>query len=192
MLTGLQTGDEVVSKRHAPAPPAHAASPAKRGLLASLALLVVGAIVVYSLLPDGARDAVNDVASHAGVVGHAVPWVERADTALHRMFDGSTGAVVARSIQRVTHFSGENASLQEYSVRRMGDRVSVRISVNWHGGFTGDGYTTIVAWEFSESGHISVTLLGDDAPTPVTDSNMRELDIWFRAELFPVLRSNAG
>jgi predicted nucleic acid-binding Zn ribbon protein len=171
---------------------------ARRGMLASLGLLVVVAIVVYLVLPRGAKDAVNEIATQSGTVGHVVPWIERADTTLRRMLDGDDGIALARTVQKITHPLGENPSLGGYDVRRMGDRISVRISTNWEGGIVkmdghGARYTTDVVWEFGESGHVSATIISDTFSVGMAQSNAgRQLDDWFRAELYPVLYSNTG
>lgn len=197
MLTGLRSGHEVVSRSSRAAPAPAEPGRAKRGLFASLALLAIGAIVVYSVMPGGAKDVVNAVAARSGVVGRVVPWGDRAETALRGMLDGRNGAIVASSIQSITHPTGENPSLGDYSVRRVGDRLSVRISVNWQGGLLklggrGANYTTAVAWEFSEGGHVSTTVVSDTSVIDVSRANARRLDDWFRAELYPVLHSDAG
>lgn len=189
MLVGLKAGDQVVSVK--PAPTAER-SRRKRGFLATAGALVVGAVVVYLLLPRSTKDTVNNIASHSGVVGRAVPWVERADTALRTMLDGQSGAAVALSIQASTHPTGVNPRFVGYDVTRMGDRVAVRISVSWQGGITGDGYTTVVLWEFSESGHISTTLVSDSSVIPASRAGIRRLDDWFRASFYPTLYSNTG
>lgn len=196
MLTGLGSGDVVVSRSSYAAREPTAPPRAKRGLLASLVLLAFGAIVVYAVMPRGARDAVNEVASRVGVAGRVVPWVDRAETAVRNMLDGQDGAV-ASSIQTLTHPTGENPSLGGYVVRRVGDRLSVRISVNWQGGLVkmdgrGANYTTDVVWELSEAGHASTTIVSDTSAIKVSRANARRLDDWFRAEMYPVLHDNAG
>lgn len=175
-----------------PAVPAQPPVKPKRGLLASMALLVIGAIVVYSVLPRGAKDTVNAVASRSGVAGRVVPWAERADTALRQMLDGENGPIAARSIQALAHPAGTNPSLNGYEVRQLGDRVSARISVSWQGSLTGIVYTTEVIWEFSESGHGSATISFDNGPVGVFQADRARVDDWFRTSFFPVLYGNVG
>jgi len=189
MLGGFQPGDEVLSKRVPPTTPAKP-SRARRGLLASAALFVVGAIVVYSVLPRGAQDTINELASRSGPAGRAIPWIDRADTTTRTMLAGPSGLTAAKIIQAITHPTGKNPSLRTFDVRRMGDRISVRLSTSWQGGFVGTDYTTVVVWEFSEGGHISAKVIADD--TMIGPGNARQLDDYFRLEFFPVLRSNTG
>lgn len=198
VLTGLGSGNEVVSRSsRAALAPTEPRRRSKRGLLASLALLALGAIVVYSVMPRGARDVVNQAASRSGLVGRVVPWADRAETALRGMLDGHDGATIAHSIQAITHPTGENSSLGGYVVRRVGDRLSVRISVNWQGGLLkvdgrGANYTTDVVWDFGEGDHVSTTVISDTSVIAVSRTNARRLDDWFRVELYPVLHANAG
>jgi hypothetical protein len=191
MLTGIKAGDQVVSVKPAPTT-APAAPKPRRGLLATIGILALGAVVIYLVLPSGAKDAVNAVASRSGIVGRAVPWAERADTAVRQMLGGDSGVRAAASIQATTHPTGENPRLTGYEVTRLSDRLAVRISVGWQGGFTGSTYTTIVLWEFSESGHVSTTIVSDDSVIPASDAGVQRLDDWFKTSFYPPLYSNTG
>ena len=84
----------------------------------------------------------------------------------------------AASIQAATHPTGENPRLTGYEVTRLSDRLAVRISVGWQGGFTGSTYTTIVLWEFSERGHVSTTIVSDDSVIPASEAGVQRLDGW--------------
>lgn len=189
MLAGLKGGDQVVSVNPVPKPVPTAAKP-RRSLLATLGILAIGAVVIYLVLPSGAKDAVNAVASRSGIVGRAVPWAERADTAVRSMLDGSSGATAAASIQSSLHPTGGSPRLVSYDVRRMGDRLAVQISVNYQAATT--DYTIVILWEFSESGHISTTLIADDSLWSASKSDVQRLDDWFRASFYPPLYSNTG
>ena len=183
MLTGTKAGDRAAPT--APTPPK-----ARRSFLATLGILAIGAVVVYLVLPSGAKDAVNVVASRSGIVGRAVPWAERADTLVRRMLDGNSGARAAASIQVATHPTGGNPRLVSYDVTQMGDRLAVRISVSYQAATT--AYTIVVLWEFSERGHISTTLVADDSFWPASTSGVQRLDDWFKTSFYPPLYSNTG
>jgi len=161
-------------------------------LLPTLGGLAVVAVLVYIFLPDHspAKDTINSIASRSGVLGHAVPWTERADTAVRAMLNGSSGATAARSILAASHPTGENPHLTNYDVRQLGDHLVVQISVGWEGFITGSNYTTVVSWEFGESGHISAAVVSDNAPTPPMSQSA--IDDWFRTSFYPPLHSNAG
>lgn len=161
----------------------------RRGLLATLALLAIGAVVVYMVLPRGAKDAVNELASRSGVAGRVVPWADRAETAVRQMLDGGSGATAARMIQQIAHSLGDTPSLRTYSVQRMGDRISVRIFVSWKGPF--NAHETEVVWEFSESAHAYAKIVSDTYGF-ITDRDNRRIDDWFRTEFYPALHSNTG
>jgi hypothetical protein len=154
-----------------------------------VSLAIVGALV-YALIP-GAKETIDTVASHSGVVGKVVPWADRAETALRQMMDGSFGASMARTIRGITHPTGSDARLRSYDVRRMGDRISVRISTDWQG-LSDASYTTDVVWEFDEAHHIVAEVVSDNALFSVAAENARQLDEYFRREFYPVLWTNTG
>jgi hypothetical protein len=171
--------------------------PTRRAKIAMHWLLSLGAVAlvataVYSQLPVRTRDDLSLAASRAGIVGRVVPWAERAGAMLRSMMSGPSGVAAARSIQAIAHPTGRNAQLGDYDVRRVGDRISVRISASWQGGFSGVGYATDVVWEFDETRHISATVVSDSALVRIAAKNARRLDDYFRLELYPVLRSNLG
>lgn len=206
-ISGLQPGDEIVSvrtvrTRRASSQPNAGAKP---GLLRSLVVLVVGAVVIYALLPRGAKDDVNTIASHSGIVGHVVPWTERADTALRTMLAGDNGAVAAQTIQGLVHPTGQAPRLLGYDIVRLGDRMLARLSVAWQSGLfrSGDGtgafdHIINVEWEFNETGHIHAQVTLDDAPgagdlVPRAGELLAQaLDEWFRDQLYPALQTYAG
>ena len=157
--------------------------------LFSLSGLIVIAILVYVLVP---KETVDEVAAHSGAVGRVIPWADRTESALRRLMDGPSGAAAARSIQNITHPTGDSARLRAYEVRRTSSTICVRISTSWQGGFTGTDYTTDIVWEFGETRHISATVISDDALVGVSDEAARHLDDYFRLEFYPVLCSNAG
>jgi hypothetical protein len=48
---------------------------------------------------------------------------------------------------------------------------------------------TDVAWELDEQGHIAATIASDNAPISVAASNARQLDEYFRGEVYPIFRN---
>lgn len=108
------------------------------------------------------------------------------------MLDGPSDASMARTIRGITHPTGNNARLRSYDIRRMGDKISVRISTDWQGGFSGDDYTTDVVWEFDEAHHVVAEVVSDNALVSVAAENARVLDEYFRREFYPVLWTNTG
>ena len=75
-------------------------------------------------------------------------------------------------------------------MRRVGDRLSIRLRVDWQGGFSGTPHSTVVVWETRRRGHIKAQIIQDTAPTPVF--NKQRLDELFRADLDAGLRAELG
>ena len=131
-------------------------------------------------------------------VDRSIPWIDRAEPTLRAMLNGASGPIVATKIQTITHSSGKRPSLKSYDVRRMGAKISVRLSINWQGGIIsyGDGsgnvYTIDVVWEFSERGHISATIVFDNGVVRANTTERKEVDEWFRNEVYPLLYQNTG
>lgn len=119
------------------------------------------------------------------------PWHERAKLALIRMLQGPGGVTVAQSVQRITHPTGSDANLQNYDIQHVGDGISVKLYVTWSGGL-GAAHTTTVAWDFDRRRHRSAAILGDNAAFAASEKAARQLDTYFRDELYPVLRQNMG
>ena len=118
-------------------------------------------------------------------------WIERAESALRTMLNGKDGSVIAQSVLSAAHPAGMNPVLGPYSIRRMGDRISVRMTIFWEGRMAGGSYRTDLAWEFSEQGHISTTIIGDNSVFGVNASERAQVNDWFRAEVYPVLYRSA-
>jgi len=131
-------------------------------------------------------------------INRAAPWIERAEKVLPWLLAGETGATVATAVTARTHTYWKKPSLKGYDVIRMGDRISVRISINWQGSIishadgSGNVYTTNVVWEFSERGHVSATVTSESGSGMPNAGEARQVDEWFRNELYPILYQNAG
>jgi hypothetical protein len=119
------------------------------------------------------------------------PWPVRAHAVLAKMLRGPSGVTVAQSIQRLTHPSGSDANLANVDIRHLGDSLSVRLTVSWSGGL-GAAHMTVVAWDFDHRRHRSAAVLSDDAPFAPSEKSARQLDTYFRDELYPILRQNTG
>ena len=81
--------------------------------------------------------------------------------------------------------------MAHYEIKHVGEMLSVRLTVSWSGGF-GGAHMTTVAWDFDHRGHRSAAVLRDDAPVAVADKNARQLDTYFRDEVYPILRQGTG
>ena len=129
----------------------------------------------------------------AASLAHAQPqpWPVRAKLTLIRMFQGPSGVAVAQSVQRIAHPTGSDANLQNYDIQHVGDGMSVKLYVTWSGGL-GGAHTTVVAWDFNARHHRSAAILSDNAPFAASEKAARQLDTYFRDELYPVLRQNMG
>jgi hypothetical protein len=117
------------------------------------------------------------------------PWTDRADAQITDMLNGETGPVVAQSIQRITHPTAGGASLVGFEVRHVGIALSLRITVRYAGGL-GAEHTMTVVWNFNDREHIVARVLSDNSPIPVAAANARQLDSYFRDEIYPTLMSN--
>jgi hypothetical protein len=164
-------------------------------LLLLLLLLGITAAGLYKyVLSSEQRDTVNQIASVASSkTGVAiVPWIDRADTAARKVFEGDTSEKIATAIQGITHPTGKNAHLRRLDVEHEGDVLVVRFTVDWHGGFLGGGYTTAVEWKFSQSQNLGISVISDDAAIPIASSNLRELQNMFQQRLYPALLRAIG
>jgi len=119
------------------------------------------------------------------------PWPVRVKLTLIRMLDGPGGVTVAQTIQRITHPTGSDANLQNWDVQPVGDGVQVKLYVTWSGGL-GAAHTTAVAWDFNRRHHRSAAVLSDNAPFPVAEKNARQLETYFRDQLYPYLHERMG
>jgi hypothetical protein len=118
-------------------------------------------------------------------------WQERAGEAVTAMLNGASGPAAAQSIQHIAHPTGGGASLAGFTVRHAGKNLSVRLTVDWSGGF-GANHTTVVVWTFNRNEHVGAQVLSDNSPIPIASSNAGQLDNYFRNEMYPVLLSNIG
>lgn len=129
-------------------------------------------------------------------VERSLPWIDRAEKVLPTLLDGTNGSLVATAIQTITHSQGNKPRLKTYEIRRMGDRISLRVSINFEAAVLRDSsgnpvvYTTDVIWDFSEQGHVSAKVTADNATWG--PGGAKQLDDWFRNEFYPSLYRAAG
>jgi hypothetical protein len=153
--------------------------------------LGIAGVLLYScVLGQHAREDVA-AASLGTPLGHVVPWLDRADAAARQVLSDSQ-QTIADSIKSITHPSAGSATMRDFAVRRVGDEISVRMSVDWKGGFLGTANRTVVVWEFDGSRHIRTALLEDSGALGVGDNNKQQLDEYFRSEIYPVVRARVG
>ena len=50
----------------------------------------------------------------------------------------------------------------------------------------------MVVWDFDYKRHRNAAILRDDAPFPTSDKDLRRLDAYFRDEIYPIVRRQAG
>ena len=92
----------------------------------------------------------------------------------------SRGAVIASSIQRITHPTGRSPVLDTWNVTLEGETLAVTIDVRWSGGLTRHDYLTRVLWEFDKLRHIQAKVILDTAAIAVRPTNAAQLDRYFR------------
>ncbi len=135
------------------------------------------------------------VATRAPGSGARAPteaWLDRAALGADRFFRGPAGANLASAIQRITHPSGHSPRLGSVEVKRAGEQLTVLIQTGWRGGILGTDYTTMVEWDFNQRRHITAAVTNDDAQIQVSAANKKQLDEFFRTEVYPALTRTLG
>jgi len=119
-------------------------------------------------------------------------WTEQAEGKLNQMMEGKSAQGLASHVQAITHPTGKSPKLSSFSIRRVGEQLSVRFDVTWKGGVSASDYTTRVVWELDKDHHIRATVTDDNAPFAPDAASKQKLDEYFRTECYPVLVSNLG
>lgn len=114
-------------------------------------------------------------------------WAQRAEGPT-RDFLVRNSAILASSIQGITHPTGKSPALAGFEVRGEGDQLTVDIEVNWKGGFLKSAYRTRVRWTLNAGGHERAAVVSDTAMIAVAASNAAALERYFRDSVFPQLR----
>ncbi len=118
-------------------------------------------------------------------------WAQRAEGPT-RDFVVRNSAMLASSIQGITHPSGKSPTLAGFEVRDEGDQLTIDIEVSWRGGFLGSPYRTRVRWTLNARGHARAAVVSDTAMVAVAASNAAALDRYFRDSVFPQLQILTG
>lgn len=159
-------------------------------LLVIAVLIVLGTIwMLYKMSDKEGKDAINQFASQTGIGTQVIPWADRAETIASKLIEQNQQSL-AKSIQNITHPSGEKPQFVNYRISKLSDRIQVEISVAWKGGFTGDDYQTSISWEVSESNHILAKVISDTAIIEVESKNKEALDDFFKTKVYPAFYSN--
>ena len=161
-----------------------------RGIVGLVCLIIIASVCYKLFVSQETKDDVNMLASATGLGIQLIPWVDRADTMLRAMLEGPTKDAIASTIQGVAHPSGEKPVMRDFDIRKVGDRISARFSVGWRGGVLGTTYTTVVVWEFDKNQYSKATVVEDDASFAVGSPNAKQLDDYFRTEVYATLRRN--
>jgi len=99
--------------------------------------------------------------------------------------------VIVKTIPESCHPTGAKPRMEKYEIRKVGDTFSVDIRVNWRGAFNAE-HTSVVIWEFKQSGHIRAAVTAENAAFGVAPVEARRLDEWFRTQLYATLRTDMG
>lgn len=110
-------------------------------------------------------------------------WDERASI-ISKLLVKVNESYLAQKIQGYTHPSGNSPSIIDTQVAKYGDHVSVEITVQWHGGFTGTAYSTTVAWNFNANEHLSATVKSDTASIAAAPQNVALMNNFFRDDIY--------
>ena len=119
------------------------------------------------------------------------PWPERARTVANSMY-GAEGKKLATNILAITHPTGANPQLANYSVTIEGDQLVSRFDVSWNGGGLGMAYVTSVEWRCSQSSSGSAHVTRDTAMIHVAGTNAAELDIYFQTSMYKTIMAAAN
>lgn len=160
-------------------------------LAVAVVVLFVGIYVAYHLANQDGKDNINHLVAATGVGSQVIPWSERADTAVRAVVEVNQ-TVLAESVQGITHPSGSSPVLVRTVTRKMGDGVLVKMTVEWAGGFTGERYQTVVAWEFDKESSRGVKIIADNAAFGVGAENLNALNEYFRMEIYPIVKAKIG
>jgi len=112
------------------------------------------------------------------------------DSAMARMVGArlnSFGNKLAEAIIKQLHPTGVKATLRSVEMHLTPAAMVAFITSEWHGGLTGNPYTTTVRWEFSTERHIGTFLAKDSAEIQSSPAAKNALDALFKSQIFPVV-----
>ena len=154
-------------------------------------VVLVGIWFIYHLSGKDGKDSISQFVSQTGVGTQVIPWRDRADTAARKLIELNKEQI-ASAIQGITHPTGKEPALSEYTVSKLADRILVNLKVDWKGGIVGTSYVTSVAWEIGEMGHIEAKVTLDSALTAIDPKNKEMLNDYFRTKVYPTFFSDMG
>jgi hypothetical protein len=167
----------------------------KKNLVSLLSVVLVlggsGWVIYRFVLNREGKKIVDVIATQSGVGRTVIPWADRAESVLKITMDKNRDTI-ATSVQGICHPTGSHPSFDSYDIRRVGDMFSVDIRVKWKGGLLGQEYTTVVIWEFKQSGQVRAAVTSESAVVGVAPANAKKLDEWFRTQMYAVFRTNMG
>ncbi len=161
-----------------------ASRPIWQKLLIAAFVVLAGIWILYQVSDRKGKDAINQLASQTGIGTQVIPWADRADTLLRSLIPNNQ-ELLAKAIQGITHPTGTAPRFDGFTVSKLENRVQVEITVGWKGGFVGTAYQTSVAWEISESNHVSAKVITDSAMTEIGAKNKEALDDFFKTKVYP-------
>lgn len=164
-----------------------------RGLVRAVVIILVLAVGGWLALRFfGNKDIANNVASKLGVGKAVIPWEDRAESAIRLMMQGESRQTVAASIIKVVHPSGQTPELESLDIEKENHQLAVSFKVTWKGGLVGTKYATTVQWTAWKGGHVGVMVVEDTAPMQATPEELKQLDEYFRSQVYPPVNENAG
>ncbi|MFH1944018.1 MAG: hypothetical protein ABIK95_00160 [Acidobacteriota bacterium] len=164
----------------------------RKGPLIVLVLMAILCLSVYfiykNLMPLEEKTVVNRLATQIGI-SKVIPWHERAASAVNQLV-GASKATIAENIRRLTHPTGQNATIINYAVRPSINVVTVIFQFDYEGMIFGDHFQMLIEWNFTKDRSISVNILEDTSPIPVLGLFKKKLDEYFASQLYgAVLKS---
>lgn len=120
------------------------------------------------------------------------PWSLAGKHSAARTLEGDSLNIVVKTIQAVTHPTGRDPQMHDLSIDMDDDGVlSVKITVDWIGGLVGGHYRTIVLWKCDKNRDRGLTIVSDNAPFEIEDSNLERLKDYFHDEIYTNVIKNA-
>ena len=186
MMTG---GGNSTETPKAQAAPPKTGRPLWQRLLMAAFIVLAGIWIFYKLSDRQGKDAINQFASQTSIGTQVIPWADRADTIARRLISQNQDKI-ANAIQGLTHPTGKDAKLIRSSISKLDGRILIEMTVAWKGGFIGNDYETVVAWEISEANHVSAKVVSDTAMTEIESKNKEMLNDYFKNRVYPAFYSS--
>ena len=154
--------------------------------------IVLGGIwLFFNLSGKEGKSAVSQFVADSGIGKQVIPWPDRAEAVANSLVQPNQQNI-ANAIQGIAHPTGKNPSLVSYRISKLNNSVIVEFQVSWQGGFVGNGYTTVVIWEISESNHVQARITDDTATVAVDANHARQLNDYFYSKVYPAFVEGMG